>query len=275
MLTTEIAYLGPQGTFAHLVAEKRYRGRTLIPQNSIDDVFRYVQADPGRKGIVPIENSSGGTIYETVDHLIDRSCTLSIQEELSIKVRLALLGHKRESVRVLYSHFAPFHHCDGWIKENFPDVERRETKSTAEAAKLASSENNAAALGTRDAAHVYNLDILHFPVTEDVPNVTQFFSLGHKTVDPRLCKKTSIVASLRNAPGSLVAFLEPFSKAGVNLTRIVSRPVAGHPNTYVFFVDIAGTVNDPTIKRALTSAGKVSRYIRVVGTYPIHPSYTS
>jgi len=119
MLTTEIAYLGPQGTFAHLVAEKRYRGRTLIPQNSIDDVFRYVQADPGRKGIVPIENSSGGTIYETVDHLIDRSCTLSIQEELSIKVRLALLGHKRESVRVLYSHFAPFHHCDGWIKENF------------------------------------------------------------------------------------------------------------------------------------------------------------
>lgn len=275
MALTEIAYLGPEGTFAHLVAKKRFRDHLLVPQSTIADVFRYVRAKSNRCGIVPIENSSGGTIHTTVDELIDRTKGVFIQEELSINVRLALLGHKRKPVRVVYSHFAPFHHCDTWLTNHYPRVKRQEVSSTGEAVKLASKEKDAAAIGNREAGGLYGLDVLQFPIEQDIKNVTQFFAVGHPLEDTGPGSKMSLLVSLKDSPGSLCSFLEPIKKAGVNLSRIVSRTVIGHPSKYVFFVDIVGTAKDPSVARALRDAKRSALHIEVVGIYPVRPQYTS
>ncbi len=277
MPKVEVAYLGPEGTFSHLVALERYPDALFVPQRTIAEVFGYVSQKSGRRGVVPIENSSGGTIYETVDCLIEPYSVLCVQEEMSICVNLAMIGRKGEQIRTIYSHFAPFQHCDTWLKEKFPNVERLVVSSTGEAARLVSSSNahGLAAISARKSSEIYKLDILEFPIVQSIKNMTQFFMIGHKNEDAQNSSKSSLVVSLNNAPGSLCAFLEPFKDAGVNLSRIVSRSVMGRPNEYVFFVDIAGTEKDEATRKALSIVRKTSVNIRMVGTYPVLPPFES
>lgn len=271
-----IGYLGPEKTFSHLVAMKRFgKSQKLVSLPTVGDVFDFVGKKSGRIGIVPIENSSGGTIYETVDCLVDEDSRACIVEELSVRVNLALLGRSNHPFKVVYSHFAPLYHCEKWLKERYPAVELKKVASTALAAQTAASEVGAAALGTKQSAREYGLDILMYPVAPEIPNVTQFFAIGscHKT--NALGQKMSLVASLSNKPGSLFDFLEPFKLNKVNLTRILSRPVIGHPNTYVFFVDINGTGEDESVRAALAEAKRACKSLRCVGTYPIHRQFQS
>jgi chorismate mutase / prephenate dehydratase len=271
-----VGYLGPEKTFAHLVAIKRFgTSQKLVSMPTVGDVFDFVGKKSGRIGIVPIENSSGGTIYETVDCLVDEDCPASIVEELSIRVNLALLGRAKHPFKVVYSHFAPLYHCEKWLKHRYPQIELRKVASTALAVQTAASEQSAAALGTRQSAREYGLDILMYPVAPEIPNVTQFFAIGSSHRKNTISQKMSLVASLSNTPGSLFDFLEPFKLNKVNLTRILSRPVIGHPNTYVFFVDINGTGQDESVKAALAEARCACKTLRCVGTYSIHRQFQS
>lgn len=271
-----IAFLGPAGTFSHLVAKKRFGAKaTLVPLPSVFDVFAYVRGGRNRLGIVPIENSSGGTIYETVDCLVDETNQLRILEDLSLNVRLALMGRRGGSIKTVYSHFVPMRHCEPWLREKLPEARRVPVASTAKAAEMAAAENGAAALGTRDAARKNGLDILEFPVHSSVPNITQFFCIGRaQTAAPR-SNRTTLVATLPNQPGSLCAFLGCFRDAGVNLTRLLSRPIIGQPKAYLFLVDIAGTPADATVKGALAAARTSSESLRVLGIYPVRAMYAS
>ena len=278
MSKPQIAYLGPEGTFSHILTRRRYGDSLqLIPSPTIDDVFDFVEEDTSRLGIVPIENSSGGNIYDTVDRLVDEKNILTIHEELSMHVNLALLGHEGEEVRVLYSHFAPLHHCEPWIKEHLPKVERHAVSSTGEAAKLAAADKHSAALGPKESAKIYDLDILVYPVEQHLPNVTQFYCIGHPKKEGPDDSKSSLVVVLPNTPGSLCNFLEPFKDSEVNLTRILSRPLVGRPNQYVFFIDIKGIPKGEPVKRTLELAKENSLYthLRILGSYPVLPPFTS
>jgi len=273
----EVAFLGPEGTYAHLVARTRYGTHVRhVPLPSIPHVFDYVAQHPDSIGIVPIENSSGGTIYETVDLLVQHAPNVSIREEMAVNVKLALLGHDANKVKYIYSHFAPLNHCGAWLKKNFPEAELRETRSTAEAAIETVQKPDAAALGSRLLADVYRLKILHYPVMSDEVNVTHFFALGHPVINPSPASRTGLVVRLLNQPGSLCTFLEPFRDHGVNLTRIVSRPVPRQPQTYVFFVEIEGSVlEEGKTKEVLKQATQAADTIHVLGSYPIIPPYDS
>lgn len=272
----QVAFLGPEGTFSHLVAKKRF-GRTarLLPRTSVFDVFDFVRTGPHRLGIVPIENSSGGTIYETVDCLIDEANHISILEDLSLNVRLALMGRRGEAISTVYSHFVPMRHCDPWLREHFPQARRVPVASTARAAEMAAAEPRAAALGTRDAARKNGLEILQFPVHSSVPNITQFFCIGRRAKALPRSTRTTIVVTLPNKPGSLCDFLECFRRADVNLTRLLSRPIVGQPKAYLFLVDLAGTPATPCVKQALRSAGSLADSLRVLGVYPVRAMYAS
>jgi prephenate dehydratase len=275
-LMPTVAYLGPEGTFAHFAAKKRFgENATLIPALSIADVFESVAKDRASLGIVPIENSSGGTIYETVDRLVDAQNQLMVQEALSINVRLALLGKSKKNIRVVYSHFAPLFHCKAWLLKKFPGVELVEQASTATAMQKAASTPDAAAVGNRDAAERYGLKVLAFPIQQDIKNVTQFFVLGRQQAVSKDNCKTTIVFTLPNHPGSLYDFLTPLKEDGVNLTRILSRPVIGKPETYVFLADIAGTPGQSNVKSALEKAGRVAATVKSIGSYPVCKTYES
>jgi prephenate dehydratase len=271
-----VAYLGPRGTFSELVAQKRF-GSTVeyIPFPGVYEAFEYVRSHRNGMGIVPIENSSGGTIYETIDCLMEERKPLVILEELALQVRLALLGHRGEKISTLYSHFAPMQHCDPWIRKNLPRVERKEMASTAVAAETAATNRHAAALGMKLAAKRYGLDILEFPVQPEVPNLTQFICIGHRAKVPANASKTSLIVTLHNRPGSLCEFLEIFRDHKVNMTRILSRPIIGRPKSYVFLIDIEGTPAKPHVREALKKADRIAESLRDAGSYPVRKPYLS
>ncbi|WP_018291941.1 prephenate dehydratase domain-containing protein [Verrucomicrobium sp. 3C] len=269
-----IAYLGPEHTFSHLVASRRFPQSRLIPCLSISEVIARAEAEEHHLGLVPIENSSGGMILETVDLLLEEERPLFIQEELALHVQLALVGHPEDAPRIIYSHWAPLGHCRRWIEKRFPKVELRTAASTSEAAWLAAKTPEAAALATREAAAAAGLVVLHYPVAEGILNLTQFVLLGRNKFSPG-GKETSLVFSLPQEPGSLCSFLEVFRTERINLKRIVSRPVPGQPNTYVFFVSLEGSDEEGPMERSLRKAEQRALRCRSLGSYPVLAPYAS
>ena len=286
MPSSAVAYLGPEGTFSHLVALRRYPKKQGIPCATINDVFHVVRSGEVAFGIVPIENSSGGTITETVDLIIEQAGSICIEEELALDVRLALLGKKGvrfSSLKTLYSHAMPLRHHRDWIRTNLPGVSMVESSSTAEAAKKAARSATTAALAAPGAAALYGLSILKFPVRPEAVNVTHFFVIaaapakeaGTTPASAKSRSKTAIVAALSETSGSLHGFLGPFARAGVNLCRIVSRPVPGQPETYVFYLEVEGSATEPKVCKALAGARKLAVRLEVPGSYPTRPRYRS
>lgn len=273
-----VFYLGPEGTFSHILARQRFgRKAELVGCPTIDAIFERTLAEPEATGLIPIENSSGGTVYDSVDHLIRQAGKVFLHEELSLDVRIALLGHKDGSVKTVYSHFTQIKHHTDWLKGRYPGVKMREVVSTAVAAQKAAASKQAAALASPGAAEVYGLDVLERPAARHAVNVTHFFTIGGK---PRASTaegktKTALVAALPNTCGSLHSFLGPFARQKVSLTRIVSRPVPGQPQTYVFFIEIEGGLNDAPVAKALARAEALSVALINLGTYPLSRRYKS
>ncbi len=278
-----VAYLGPPGTYSHLVARKRFgRGAELVPQPTVPDVCLFVSRHRESAGVVPIENSSGGTINETVDILLTGSPRIGIACELSLEVRLALLGHAGEPIRNLYSHFAPLEHCAGWVRRHLPRVTLHAESSTAAAAQRAAVDPGGAALGSRQLARLYGLDILTFPVEVAEPNITSFFSITpHRRGSPpdsaraRGPRKTTLAVYLPNVPGALYRLLGAFAGERVNLSRLISRPIRGAHRQYAFLVDLEGAADSEPVAGAIRAARRVSSALRICGSYPVNSRYRS
>lgn len=263
-----IACLGPDGSFSHLITQMRFPHASVSLRENITDIFDFISTHPDARGIVPIENSSGGFIIDTVDRLIDARCQLSILEELTLDVKLALLGRTGEKVATIHSHAMPFYHGDEWLKTHYPDAKRIIEPSTAKAAENAAATPHAAAIGPRQNAQRHHLDILHFPIAGDVPNITQFFLLGHTPNTPDAThNRTALVVELPDRPGSLCRFLTPLSDSSVNLKRLESRPLRGQPNKYRFYIEIEGSTADPRVQSALAQTHTDGAVTRSVGSY--------
>jgi chorismate mutase/prephenate dehydratase len=264
-----IAYLGPDGSFSHLLTRRRFPEATdLRPFPGVPEVFDFVCSTPGALGVVPIENSSGGMIMPTVDSLMEHSGTVFVQELLLLDVKLALLGRTGVTPEVVYSHVVPLQHSEKWLKRTYPATSAVASKSTSHAVKLAVDDRSAAAIAPRENAAAHGLDVLHFPIEEGVPNVTQFYVIGHARATAGDC--SAYVVSLPNKPGALYRFLAPFNEHGVNLTRIQSRPIFGKPNTHLFFVELTGDEDAPNVAAALSAARlpDVSERLESLGSFP-------
>ncbi len=270
-MSERIACLGPAGSFSHLVATERFPDEPIALLGGVEEVFDWVTAHPDRgqaHGIVPIENSSGGIIVATVDRLMDPRCQLKIQEELTLDVKLALLGKTGQPIEVIYSHYMPFYHCDDWLKSHHPHAKRVPVASTSVAAARAVAEPKAAAIGSRSNAQLHGLELLQFPIEEKIINITQFFLIGHYEDPPSAShNRTALAVELPDTPGILCTFLTPLSEAAVSLKRIESRPVRGQPNTYRFYIEIEGSRALPQVAAAYEKADRIAASIRVLGEY--------
>lgn len=263
-----IACLGPEGSFSHLITTQRFPDHEIITIASVSEVFDFLAANPAAHGVVPIENSSGGFIIDTVDRLVDDRSHLHILEELTLDVKLALLGHSGQSVDVIYSHPMPFFHSDEWLRAHYPNVKRVPLASTAASAKRAVEEPNAATIGPRQNAAKHGLDILHFPIAGEVPNITQFFLIGPQANTPSAAhNRTAMVVELPDRPGSLCRFLQPFSDAAVSLKRIESRPIRGQPNQYRFYIELEGSPAQDATAAALAQVRTDGAQVRLIGSY--------
>jgi chorismate mutase/prephenate dehydratase len=278
MSNRETVYLGPAGTFAYEVAKKRYghNGCRLVSKENIEGVCKYVARRKSSRGIVPIENSSGGYIYSVVDALLDDRLDLHIEEELSIDVKLALLARQGDTIERIYTHFVPKHHCRDWLQKHHPTAKIIEVGSTACAAREASSDHHSAALSNRIAAKIYHLDVITYPIPSSIAvNVTQFFVLRKSEMIQKGANKTTLAVKLTNHPGSLYDFLKPFADAKINLSRIISRPIEGKPKEAAFLIDIDEDILRDKLANSLLIAKKHAENVRVLGSYLSRPAYCS
>jgi len=277
-MPSAVFYLGPEGTFSHILARKKFGARAQLHAcATIEAIFDRVMDEPGAQGLVPIENSSGGTVYDSVDLLIRHAGRVFVHEELALDVRIALLGQDAGKITTVYSHFVQLKHHAEWLKARYPQARLKAVASTAVAAQKAAASRNAAALASPGAAEFYGLKVLETPAVRQTVNVTHFVTIGSSPVEKPAAevKKTGLVAVLPNVCGSLHRFLGPFARQKVSLARIVSRPVPGQPQTYVFFVEIEGGPHDLSVARALSRANALAETMTILGAYPSGRRYKS
>jgi chorismate mutase / prephenate dehydratase len=285
MPISRIACLGPEGTFSHLLAAQRFgTGVLLEPCDSLDRVFSCLEEDGNSLAVVPIENSSGGTITETIDLLIQFQSVIEVREDLTLDVRLALLGHRNKPIREIYSHFAPLSHHRDWLRQEFPGARLVPVASTAVAARHAVARPTRAALASPGVAQLLPLDVLQFPIRADEVNITRFYVLSPRggRIIPRgkgpkktAMDKTALVVQLKNECGSLHAFLGVFARKQINLRLIVSRPVPGHPETYVFYLEVEGHAERDPLAQALRLARRHCLSLESLGAFQVGRRFSS
>ncbi len=263
-----VAYLGPEYTFTHLAACNQFGASSdLLPANSITDVFHAVQRGNADFGVVPIENSTGGVVPETLDNFLDSR--LLISGELYVPVHLCVAANcLLDEVGTLYSHPQPLAQSRQWLRENLPRVQVENAASTAVAAQRAAQDPQGAAIATELAAEGYGLEILAANVEDEPANRTRFFVVGTDDAQPTGRDKTSIVFTTAHQAGTLAATLQPLAAHGINMTFIQSRPARGRLWEYVFFVDFEGHRSEAQVEQALDELGGQCPLLQVLGSYP-------
>ncbi len=267
----KVAFLGPEGTFTQQAVYKQF-GHSVraLALQSIEEVFHEVEAGSADFGVVPIENSTEGTVTHTLDRFL--VSPLYICGEVELRVQQFLMGRMKSlsEVERICTHQQSLAQCRQWLAEYLPDAERVAVSSNAEGARRARDEKGTAAIGPQAAAEVYGLGILVAEIEDRPDNTTRFLVIGNKTFRPSGEDKTTLLVSAgkTSAPGALYQLLEPLAEAGISMTRIESRPSRRGKWDYVFFIDIEGHVKDSRVAAALTELKKRCSLFRVLGSYP-------
>ncbi|HAF17717.1 MAG: prephenate dehydratase [Thermacetogeniaceae bacterium] len=269
-----LGYLGPKGTFSELAAHQYCQGKgwQLVECSSLEDIIKGVVSGMLDKGIVPVENSTEGSVGLVYD-LLAGPCDLAIEGEIIVPVVHSLLARSKvsmEKIEKVFSHPQALAQCRDFLRKNLPHVYWQECTSTAAAAMLvAESEQPWAALAPATAAAVYGLDVL-IPQANDYPNnMTRFFAIGREQLSSRSFRcKTSLVFGVCDRPGALYLVLREFALRGINLTRIESRPSKNKLGEYIFFLDFLGSTADLVVRDLLCNLSNITTYLKLLGSYP-------
>ena len=264
-----IAYLGPEATFSHQAALQQFgHSPRFIPLPTIEGIFKDVENKQCDFGVVPIENSTEGSIYRTLDMFSETP--LKICAEISLAISLYLLSSRDriENIKKIYSHPQALAQCSRWLARYLPDIPVKEASSTAQAAKKAKEDPSVGAVAGKLAAKIYDLKILKTKIEDYSKNFTRFWVISHQNTEKSGHDKTSIMFSINDKSGALHKIIYPFAHYGINMSKIESRPLKDRPWEYFFFVDIEGHVTDPKIKKALKEIEKMTKFLKVLGSYP-------
>ncbi len=265
----KVAYLGPEATFSHLAALKRFGSQvTYVPCNTIPDVFTEVERGSVDYGVVPIENSVEGAISYTMDMLVDSDLKICAQILLDVSHNLLAKG-PLDRVKRVYSNPQVFGQCRSWLRQNLPAAELVEISSTTRAAQKAASEKDSACIASLLAARVYKLAVKAKDIEDSPHNITRFLVIGETIPGPTGKDKTSLLFSIKDHVGALHDMLVPFKKNRINLTKIESRPSKKKAWDYYFFVDLCGHQQEPAVRRAIAQLEKKCRFLKVLGSYPV------
>ncbi|MEO8485599.1 MAG: prephenate dehydratase [Betaproteobacteria bacterium] len=265
----KIAYLGPPGTFTHAAVERHFGAFVEgMPEATIDEVFRAAESGRADYAVVPVENSTEGAVGRTLDLMV--ATDLAVVGEVKLRVQQNLLSRASSlaDVRRIYSHAQSFAQCVQWLSRHLPAVPRIVAASNAEAARLASAEEGAAAIAGDIAAKIYGVPVLAPHIEDEPNNTTRFWVLGSQKVAASGRDETSLVMSTPNRPGAVHALLEPLAKHGVSMTRFESRPARTGLWEYLFYIDVTGHRDDPPVAAALAELAQRAPFLKLLGSYP-------
>lgn len=270
-----IAYFGPAGTFTESAAKKHFGSApTFTPYLTIDDVFRAVESGQVDYGVVPIENSTEGSVGRTLDQMLTSPLMICGEVNLRIHQNLMTRAATLAEVKKLYSHAQSLAQCHEWLNRNLPHLPRVPVASNAEAARMAAQDPEACAIAGEAAARLYELNILAANIEDDPNNTTRFVVLANHDAGQSGgvgADKTSFVCSAQNKPGAVHDLLTPLKQHGVSMSRFESRPARGFGNSrweYVFFIDIDGHRQDAQVAAAFDDLRGCVGFLKELGSYP-------
>ncbi len=263
-----VAYLGPAATFSHEAALKLFGDATeMVPVSSIRDVFLETERGGTDYGVVPVENSTEGSVLFTLDSFIDSD--LKACAELSLPIVQNLMARcRKEEIETVYSHPQALAQCRGWLAANLPRAELVQSLSTVRAAEQAAADPTGAAISPAMAAEVYGLEILEAGIQDLSNNITRFLVLAPTFPGPSGRDRTAVIVSIKDRVGALHDMMAVFAQAGVSLSHIQSRPSKRKAWDYLFFMEMEGHASDPNVKAALERLDQQSSTVKVLGSWP-------
>lgn len=264
----QVAYLGPPHSYSYAAAARYFGGHSgLLPLPSIAAVFEEVARDQVRYGVVPIENSTDGRIVDTLT-MFART-PVRIRGEILLPIHHNLLSRcNREEIHSVYSKPQALSQCRGWLSLHLPQARWVEVASTTAAAKIASEEPASAAVASLEAAVAYSLDILARNIEDSPHNVTRFVVISKESSQPTGNDKTSLMFQIPHKPGALADVMMLFKDNGLNLTWIESFPIMESPNEYLFFVELDGHQDQPTVAGTIAALRHDALRLECLGSYP-------
>ncbi|MDH3848673.1 MAG: prephenate dehydratase [Gammaproteobacteria bacterium] len=268
----KVGFLGPEGTFTQTAVFKHF-GHSVraLPFHTIDEIFHEVESGIADFGVVPIENSTEGSVNYTLDMFL--TSPLKIAGEIELRIEQHLLGSETglDKIERICAHEQSLAQCRGWLREFLPHVELIGMSSNAAGARRARDEAGTAAIGPAVAADVYDLQVLVSNIEDREDNATRFLVIGRKLLAASGDDKTTILVSTSDTAGGagvLHQLLQPLANHDVSMTRIESRPSRRRNWDYVFFIDIDGHAEESPAREALAELQERSSLFRVLGAYP-------
>ena len=265
-----IAYQGVAGAYSEAAALRFNRAADVLPRPSFEDVFAVVAERQATHGILPIENTIGGTIHRNYDLLLEHDLPIVGEVKLAIAHHLVVLaGTTLDQVRRVYSHPQGLAQCERFLR-TLKDVEIVATYDTAGSAKMIREENlrGSAAIASQRAAQVFDLQVLRSGIQDYADNFTRFLLIGRDALPLGTPDKTTIVFTVPNEAGALFKALSVFAMRGIDLTKLESRPIPDRPFEYLFYADLATNREDFRCSRALMNLAEFAPSVRTLGSYP-------
>ena len=271
-----IAYQGEAGAYSEAAAMKFHADATPLPCPAFDDVFQAVEAGRATCGVLPIENSIGGTIHRNYDLLLQHD-ELKIVGEVELPVvhcLAALPGTTLAQITQIYSHPQALAQCDRFLR-SLSNIEIVATYDTAGSAKLIRDRQlkTTAAIASERAATIFELDVLKSSIQDFADNITRFLIVTRPgavadVMGTREANKTTVVFTLPNVPGSLFRALSVFALRDIDVTKVESRPIPGRPWEYLFYLDVAAGAHELRAARALMHLAEFAPSSKTLGSYP-------
>ena len=268
-----IAYLGPESTFTHQAAQKKFGASVqYFPCSSISDVFAEVERGRSDYGVVPVENSTEGAVSYTLDMFIESSLKICAELYLPINHNLLSNAASIKKINQIYSIPQALAQCRLWLESNLPGAKLMPTSSTADAARYVAEhpqfKNEIACIASSLAAKEYRLKIMAPSIEDTANNTTRFIVISRTEAKLTGKDRTSLVFAVKDRVGALHDILSYFQKANINLTKIESRPSKKKIWSYFFFVDFEGHARDPRIEQSLLNLEKHCTLFKILGSYP-------
>lgn len=273
-ILNKVAYQGIPGAFSDIAIKKYFKEKVkAYPRASFEKLFKAVKNRECDFGMVPIENSIAGSIYQNYDLL--KEYGVAIVGEIYLKIShnllvipLAKIKSKRlKMVKKVYSHPQALLQCQKFFK-NHPWIKAIPAEDTARSAQNLSQSKkiDTAAIASLKAAKIYKLEILKKGIETDKNNFTRFVVIGYKQDIPK-ANKVSLIFSVAHKPGSLYKSLKPFAQRKINLTKIESRPIIGKPWEYLFYLDFETDLGKQECLKAIKQLKKNCLYLKILGFY--------
>lgn len=269
-----VAYLGPEASNTHAAAMKKFGASVdYHAMATIADIFTAVEKGEADNAVIPIENSTEGSVRETLDSFVESD--LKIVGQIYLDITHSLISKSPlEKITRVYSKDQALAQCRNWLQRHLPHAQQVDASSTSRAVEIARDDPQAAAVASELAAGHYGVPVIARSIQDKADNTTRFFVLGRKPAGPVGGGKdvTSFLVSLGDEAsshsGSLLRMLMPLAERGVNLSKIESRPSKKRPWDYYFFIDVTGHHDDAKMKEALADLQKFCPLVKWLGSYP-------